>query len=94
MTKASDVKGIFSVHFETHFWGSITTEVKYVSFEKALGKFRSLTTNVAARSGMTTRVFITDGGDQVVAEWAEGKLIYPPKPSFIRIWLMKTEEEK
>ncbi len=53
---------------------------RYVSVEEAFAAFRHYTTSVAAQAGMTTRVIITDGGDNCCFEWQCGKgVTYPPR---------------
>ena len=54
--------------------------VSFVSAEKATEVFKAYITNVAARTGITLRVIITDGGDCINAEWIYGiGITYPPK---------------
>lgn len=54
-----------------------------VSPEKALEAFKTYTTNVAARVGITIRVIITDGGDFTNMEWKYGEGLVFPKPEDI-----------
>ena len=52
----------------------------FVSAEKAVRTAKFLTTNVAARFGITKRVIVTDGGDSIVFEWIAGKgVTFPPQ---------------
>jgi hypothetical protein len=55
-------------------------EVRWVDHEVACETFARLCTNVAAQTGFTKRVIITDGGDCVNMEWKfdEG-VTYPPE---------------
>lgn len=51
---------------------------QYVGAKEAMDAFDHYTNNVATRMGMVERVIITDGGDNVVAEWEKGKgLVFP-----------------
>jgi hypothetical protein len=51
-----------------------------VGAEEAWQGFQHYSTSVAARTGMVTRVIITDGGDCTNAEWEYGKgITYPPE---------------
>ena len=60
--------------------GSYEYTRRYVSPEEAMKAFQHYCTSVGAKLGTTTRVIITDGGDQINAEWLFGKgLVYPPK---------------
>jgi hypothetical protein len=62
--------------FSVYHWGvdgSYVAEVKYVDGETAVNKAKFLTTNVAGRCGLTTKVMITDGGDCAVFIWEYGK---------------------
>ena len=45
----------------------------FVSIDEAIAKARHYTTSVAAQTGITRRVIITDGGDCVCFEWLFGK---------------------
>jgi hypothetical protein len=51
---------------------------RWVSAEEAMEAFTHYATCVTARIGITQRVIITDGGDQINYEWVYGKgLVYP-----------------
>lgn len=55
-------------------------EVRYVDMETATNTFARLCTNVAAQTGFTKRVILTDGGDCVNMEWKFGEgVTYPPE---------------
>lgn len=45
----------------------------HVTVDKAAEVFNFYTTNVAAKTGITKRVIITDGDDYIVLEWRYGK---------------------
>lgn len=62
--------------FSVFVWfcdGTYVCELQYVDAETAVNKAKSMTTNVAAETGLATRVMITDGGDCSVFEWEYGK---------------------
>lgn len=62
--------------FSVYHWGvggGYVQECAYVDAETAVKKAEFLTTNVAGRSGLTTKVMITDGGDCAVFIWEYGK---------------------
>jgi hypothetical protein len=51
---------------------------RYVSAQEAMEVFKFYTSNVTAKTGMTKRVIITDGGDCCNAEWIYGRgLVFP-----------------
>ena len=53
---------------------------RFVSAEEAMQAFQHYTTSVGARSGFTTRVIITDGGDNTNMEWKYAKgITFPQK---------------
>jgi hypothetical protein len=53
---------------------------RFVPLKEAIKAFQHYTTNVAARTGLTERVIMTDGGDNIVVEWIEGRgITWPPK---------------
>jgi hypothetical protein len=55
-------------------------EVRFVDHELAVETFVRLTTNVAAKIGITQRVIITDSGDATCMEWISGKgITFPPE---------------
>jgi hypothetical protein len=54
-----------------------------VSAAEAKKAFEHYTTSVAARTGMTVRVIITDDGDMINVEWEYGKGITFPTPEMI-----------
>jgi hypothetical protein len=54
-------------------------ECHLVPLEEAMKWFKHHTTNVTAKTGLTQRVIMVDGGDQIVAEWKYGKGIVWPK---------------
>ncbi len=51
---------------------------RFVTAEEATKAFQHYTSSVGARLGTTTRVIITDGGDDCNAEWVYGKGITFP----------------
>jgi len=54
----------------------------FVSAEEAVTAAEHYTNNVASRMGLTQRVIITDGGDNIVFEWLQGKgIVFPPDMS-------------
>jgi hypothetical protein len=53
---------------------------RYVMLDEALAAFRHYSNNVAARLGFTHRVIMTDGGDDIVAEWIYGQGVTWPMP--------------
>lgn len=71
------MRGEFSVYqfFED---GTHERVRSFVSDEEAGRAFRHYTTSVAARMGWVSRVIITDGGDDIAAEWQLGKGITFP----------------
>jgi hypothetical protein len=74
--------GEFSVyHWSTEELGSIQEKARdYVDMEEAMAAFMHYTNNVATRMGFTARVIITDGGDNLVAEWKKGEgYTFPPE---------------
>jgi hypothetical protein len=56
-----------------HYWK------RNVGVKEALEAAKHLTTNVASRVGITTRVIITDSDDHIAWEWERGKGITFPK---------------
>jgi hypothetical protein len=53
---------------------------EFVSAGEAVQTFRHYTDSVAARTGITVRVIITDSGDCTVAEWKFGEgVVFPPE---------------
>jgi hypothetical protein len=54
-------------------------ECHLVPLEEAMKWFKHHTTNVTAKTGITARVIMVDGGDQIVAEWKHGEGIVWPK---------------
>lgn len=52
---------------------------RFVSVEEAVKAFHFYTHNVAAHTGLTKRVIITDGGDCIAAEWEYEKGVTWPK---------------
>ena len=54
---------------------------RWVGSEEAVLAFKHYTTSVAAQLGMTVRVILTDGGDEINMEWQYGKgIIYKGDP--------------
>jgi hypothetical protein len=70
---------LFSVYYESNAaLGSIIERECYlVPLKEAMKWYRHHTSNVSAMAGFTRRVFITDSGDQIVAEWIEGRVVWP-----------------
>ena len=58
---------------DTHAYAS-----RFVSMQQAVEQAMQLTRNVGARIGATTRIIVTDGGDDTVLEWQYGKGITWP----------------
>lgn len=55
-------------------------EVRFVDHKTACTRFVDLINNVAARTGITRRVIITDGGDFTCMEWKFGEgITFPPE---------------
>ena len=53
---------------------------EYVSVQEAVRAVRHYTDNVAAKLGITNRVIITDGGDDICFEWKHGEgVTFPPE---------------
>lgn len=53
---------------------------RFVTAEEAVAAAKFYTSNVAAQTGLTKRVIITDGGDCVNFEWEFGKgITFPPR---------------
>jgi hypothetical protein len=53
---------------------------RWVGPEEAVLAFKHYTTSVAAQLGMTVRVILTDGGDEINMEWQYGKgITFPTK---------------
>lgn len=53
---------------------------RYVSAEEAVKAFKHYTQNVAVTLGVTKRVIVTDGGDQINLEWKLGEgITFPPE---------------
>ncbi len=70
--------GEFSVY--QFFDDTRDCEVSFVDHELACETFARLTTNVAAKTGITKRVIITDGGDHTNMEWKYGEgITFPPE---------------
>jgi hypothetical protein len=61
--------------------GSYEYVRRFVGAEEAVKTARHYTDNVAAKMGITTRVIITDGGDQCVFEWKHGEGVTFPTPA-------------
>lgn len=52
----------------------------FVSAEEAVKAAQHYTSCVAARMGLTSKVMITDGGDNCVFEWRKGEgVVFPPR---------------
>jgi len=71
------MKNEFSVYqfFEDGSWERVR---EWVSAEEAVQAAQHYTCSVAAQTGITQRVIITDGGDCVSFEWQYGKgVTYP-----------------
>lgn len=59
--------------------GDVTERVRqFVGAEEAVKAARHYSSSVGARMGICLRVIITDGGDQIVYEWINGKGITWP----------------
>ena len=59
--------------------GSREDVLKFVGEEQAARTAVGLATSVGARLGTTERVFITDGGDQIVWEWTHADGVVWPE---------------
>lgn len=69
--------------FSVYSWdkdGNQNEECRFVSMDAAVVAFAFLTGNVAAKTGITRRVIVTDGGDMTNMEWLyhEG-ITFPPE---------------
>lgn len=53
---------------------------RFVSAEVALAVAKTYCSNPAAKIGITQRVIITNGGDEIAFEWQHGKGITFPPP--------------
>lgn len=69
--------------FSVYYYFSDTdynSECRFVDMTTAVERFKFLTTNVAARTGFTKRVIMTDGDDFCCMEWKHGHgLTFPPE---------------
>ena len=72
-------EGEFSV-YQFFFESTSDYEVRFVDHELAVETFARLCNNVAAKTGITRRVIITDGGDHCCMEWKYGEgITFPPE---------------
>jgi hypothetical protein len=53
---------------------------RFVSAEEAVNAVAHFRDSVAVKTGLVTRVIITDGGDNCCLEWQQGKgIVFPTK---------------
>lgn len=56
---------------------------RFVGAKEAVETSKVYTESLAARTGLVTRVIITDGGDNTVFEWQYGNGITYPTPEML-----------
>jgi hypothetical protein len=60
--------------------GSWMYEARWVGAKEAVETMKRMTETVGARTGMVSKVIVTDGGDYTVAQWEFGKgITFPPR---------------
>jgi hypothetical protein len=74
---------MFSVYYYSNakLGSQCECECRNVDMEEAAQWFMHHTHNVAARTGFTVRVIMTDEMDCCIAEWRYGEGIVHPKPA-------------
>lgn len=86
-------EGEFSV-YQFFKNGVYDREVDHCDHVTAVETFARLINNVAARTGITRRVIITDGGDHTSVEWKFGEgITYPDELKKIDFSRRKKSEE-